>query len=63
MATLNIGFINANGKNDETQLDLEQHNVENGELIELINLLLSLKEEMGIKEVTYVDEMECEEKW
>ena len=30
-------------------------------VIELINLILSLKDEMDIKEVTYIDYLECED--
>lgn len=60
MLTYNVGFINVNGKQDETQLDIEEYNREDVEIIELINLILSLKDEMDIKEVIYIDYMECE---
>ena len=60
MLTYNVGFINVNGEQDETQLDIEEHDIEK-ETIELINLILSLKEEMGIKEITYIDYIECED--
>ena len=60
MLIYNVGFINTNGKQDETQLDIEEHNREDEEIIELINLILSLKDEMGIQEVTYIDYLECE---
>lgn len=55
MLIYNVGFINAEGKEDETQLDVEEYNREDAEMIELINLILSLKEEMGIKEVTHIN--------
>lgn len=52
---VNIGFLTTDGKVSETQLDLEARNNILDEHIELINLLLSLKEEMDIKEVRYLD--------
>ena len=55
MITYNIGFINMDDKEDETQLDLEARNRVDEEIIELINLILSLKDEMSIKEITYVE--------
>ena len=55
MLIYNIGFINTNGEQDETQLDVKEYNTEDAEIIELINLILSLKDEMDIKEVTYID--------
>lgn len=55
MLVYNVGFINTYGEQDETQLDIEEYNTEDAEMIEMINLILSLKEEMDIKEVTYVD--------
>lgn len=55
MSTYNIGFINTNGEQDETQLDIEEYNTEDAEIIELINLVLSLKDEMDIKEIIYID--------
>ena len=61
MLVCNVGFINVDGKQDETQLDVEEYNTTEQEVIELINLILSLKEEMGIKEVTYIDYIECED--
>ena len=54
MLVYNVGFINADGKEDETQLDVEEYNREDAEMIELINLILNLKDEMGIKEVIYI---------
>ena len=61
MLICNVGFINTNGHEDETQLDIEEYNTTEAEVVELINLILSLKDEMGIKEITYIDYMECEE--
>ena len=61
MLTYNVGFINANGEQDETQLDIQEYNREDGEIIELINLILSLKGEMGIKEITYIECVDEEE--
>ena len=61
MLTYNVGFINVNGEQDETQLDIEERNFEDEEIIELFNLILSLKDEMGIKEITYIDYIECED--
>lgn len=55
MLTYNIGFINTNGEQDETQLDIEEYNTEDAEIIELINLILSLKDEIDIKEIIYID--------
>ena len=55
MITYNIGFINMDDKEDETQLDIAARNREDEEIIELINLILSLKDEMSIKEITYVE--------
>ena len=61
MLIYNVGFINTEGKEDETQFDVKEHNSDDAEIIELINLILSLKEEMGIKEVTYIDCVDTEE--
>ena len=61
MLTYNVGFINADNQPDETQLDVEEYNSEDVELIELINLILSLKDEMGIKEITYIECVDDEE--
>jgi hypothetical protein len=61
MLVCNVGFINTNGDEDETQLDVEEHNTTEQEVIELINLILSLKEEMEIKEITYIEYLECED--
>ena len=61
MLVYNIGFINEDNEHDETQLDVNEYNIEDAEMIELINLILSLKDEMGIKEITYIEYMNCEE--
>ncbi len=61
MVTYNVGFINIDGKQDETQLDVEERNSTEEKITELMNLILSLANEMGIKEVTYIDYMECED--
>ena len=55
MLTYNVGFINNEGNHDETQFDIEERNRTEEEVVELINLILSLKNEIGIKEVTYID--------
>ena len=49
MLVYNVGFINTDGKQDETQLDIEERNRTDEEVIELMNLILSLKDEMNIK--------------
>lgn len=61
MLIYNVGFINSDGKKDQTQLDIEEYNSEDIEIIEMINLILSLKDEMGIKEVIYIDYVGCSE--
>ena len=61
MLICNVGFINTDGEQDETQLDIEESNSTDEKVIELINLILSLKDEMDIKEVTYIDYLECED--
>ena len=61
MLTYNVGFINTDGKQDETQLDIREYNTEDAEVIEFINLILSLKDEMGIKEITYIDYVDEED--
>lgn len=55
MLTYNVGFINTDNQPDETQLDVNEYNYEDAEIIELINLILSLKDEMNIKEITYIE--------
>lgn len=61
MLIYNVGFINKNDERDETQLDVNEYNTEDAEIIELMNLILSLKDEMGIKEVIYIDCVGCED--
>ena len=61
MLICNVGFINTDGEQDETRLDIEERNSPDEKVIELINLILSLKDEMDIKEVTYIDYLECED--
>ena len=61
MLICNVGFINTDGEQDETQLDIEGRNSTDEEVVELMNLILSLKYEMDIKEVTYIDYLECED--
>lgn len=60
MLIYNVGFINENNEPDETQLDVEEHDDEETATIELINLILSLKDEMSIKEITYIEYVGCE---
>ena len=60
MKVYNVGFLDIYGYQDETQLDIEEYNTIGEEIIELINLILSLKNEMKIKEITYI-ELESEE--
>jgi hypothetical protein len=54
MLIYNVGFINEYNERDETQLDVAESNMEDV-IVELMNLILSLKEEMGIKEITYIE--------
>ena len=61
MLIYNVGFINNDGKEDETQLDVKECNREDVKMVELINLILSLKNEMGIKEVVYIDYADAED--
>ena len=62
MITYNVGFVNTDGVQDETQLDIEECNSTDEEAIELMNLILSLKDEMNIKEVGYIECLEYEER-
>jgi hypothetical protein len=55
MLVYNVGFINEDNQHDETQLNITEYNREDEEIIELINLILSLKDEMSIKEITYIE--------
>lgn len=61
MLTYNVGFINADNQQDETQLNVQEYNSEDAEIMELINLILSLKDEMGIKQITYIECVDEEE--
>ena len=61
MLVFNVGFINTDNQQDETQLDVNEYNQEDAEITELINLILSLKDELGIKEVTYIECVDCYE--
>lgn len=56
----NVGFVNGEGKDNETQLDVE-YGIPSVERLELLNLILSLKEEMGIKRLTYIDFVKVEQ--
>lgn len=62
-STYNVGFTTTDGRNDETQLDIEYSDDDlSVERVDMINLILSLREELKIKEVTYIDYVgECEE--
>ena len=59
MLIYNVGFVNTNGEKDETQLDVKEPDMPDADIIELINLILSLKDEMDIKEVVYIDYVGC----
>ena len=61
MLVYNVGFINENDERDETQLDVNEYNTEDAEIVELMNLILSLKDEMGIKKIIYIDCVGCED--
>ena len=61
MLVFNVGFINEDGRDDETQLGVEDHVIVEDNVVELINLILSLKDEMGIKEITYIEDAYEEE--
>ena len=66
MLIYNVGFINENNERNETQLDVMEYNQEDIERMELINLILDLKDEMGIKKIIYIECMGCgeeEEEW
>lgn len=61
MLVYNIGFKNSKGEVDETQLNVDEYNNFNDELVELFNLILSLKDELDIQEIVYIDCVEEEE--
>lgn len=52
--SINVGFINNDGISDETQIDVEKSTPEK-ENLEIISTILSLREEMNIREVTYLE--------
>jgi hypothetical protein len=62
MLIYNVGFIDTDGHEDETQLSVEDHVIVEDNIVELINLIFSLKDEMGIKEITYIEDG-YEEDW
>lgn len=55
MLIYNIGFINSQSQLDETQLDIEENSIKEKEIVDLTNLILSLREEMDIQEITYIE--------
>lgn len=55
MIVYNVGFTNSAGHKDETQLDVQEYNSFSYEVVELVNLILSLKTEMDIASVDYID--------
>lgn len=59
MITYNIEFIKTNGKRDEMQLDIEEQNTTEEEVVELMNLILNLKDEKDIEKITKIEYMEC----
>ena len=61
MATVNVGFFDVEGKLSETQLDIEDCNTTEEEVVELFNLLLSLKDELGLEKIEYLEYLETEE--
>ena len=61
MLIYNVGFINTDGKHDCTQLNIEMQQQADAEIVEMMNLILSLKDEMDIKEITYIDYIGCDD--
>lgn len=57
MLVYNVGFKNSEGQQDETQLDIEKSGLYEV-VVELMNLVLSLKDEMDIQEITDIDFVE-----
>ena len=53
--SVQVGFINKEGKEDETELDIEV-NDEEKMTEELDNLIKSLKDELGIVKITYIEQ-------
>ena len=54
MFTYNVGFLNSSGIEDETQLNADS-------IIELGELIGSLKDEMDIQKITYIELTEEED--
>ena len=57
-----IGFIDLEDNPDETELDVEFSSDQTSEMVELFNLIMSLKDELGIKEITYIDKVQIDKK-
>lgn len=55
MLMFNIGFINKDNQEDETQLEVEERCTTEEQMVELFNLILSLKDEMRIERLEYID--------
>lgn len=55
MIMFNIGFINKDNQEDETQLEVEERCTIEEQMVELFNLILSLKDEMRIERLEYID--------
>ena len=60
-AVYEVGFINEDNERDETELNVVECNTELSEMVELMGLVISLKEELGIKEITYIEYVGREE--
>lgn len=60
MFIYDVTFINTNGEYDSTQLDIEENTTEE-EVVEMINLILSLKDKMEIKKIVHIDYMGYED--
>lgn len=54
MLIYDIGFLTKDGKQDYTQIDVEEGNQIETEIIDMINILLDLKDELNIKEVNEI---------
>ena len=61
MLVFNVKFINTDNQPDETQVEVSEYNQEDAEITELINLILGLKDELGIKKVTHIECVDCYE--
>ena len=55
-----IGFIDLEDNPDETELDVKFSLDQTAEMVELFNLIMSLKDELGIKEITYIDKVQID---